>query len=330
MAAVSVIVPVYNAAPYLAQCMESLLMQTCTELEVILVDDGSTDGSGALCDGFAARDARVRVLHQENRGVVAARRNGVHLAQSVFVGFVDSDDWVEPEMFASLLTAIESNDLAICGMTAEPSGKPCGGQVCSVETPQGRVWQFYDAASLRWRLHPSVCNKLFRREMLLSVQERLDDRVTFGEDAAVTLPYLLQTARIGTVKESLYHYRQRRDSLTHVYDSALPERIAALEAVLRRAFDGAAPLYATQLQRYFGYLWVLTAKNEARGEPNVRARANRLREIEPSRMIPGGGFCIGNYDNWLLFLLRHRLWRTASALLEPYRRTHMEWRGRTT
>lgn len=323
----SVIVPVYNVAPFLAPCVESILAQTCTDFELILVDDGSTDGGGALCDAYAARDGRVRVLHQENLGSVAARRNGVRLARGKYIGFVDGDDWIEPNMYTALLRAMETNDLAVCGFSMDfaRTSVPVRDEPRGTKTDAGYVWPFYDTAALRWKIHPNVFNKLFRRDILLPVMEPVDDRITFGDDAAVTLPYLLQTNRIGVAEGTLYHYRQRPDSLTHTYDPDLPERTAVLTAYLRRAFEGADPDYTVQLERYFGYLAVLLAKNEARRTDSFFVRAQRLRAAMPSETAPGAGFANPrkwNFDACLLLLLRHKRYASASTLLGLWRTAH--------
>ena len=94
---ISVVVPVYKTEAYLRQCVDSLLIQTYSHLEIILVDDGSPDGSGAVCDQYARRDARICVIHQKNGGVSAARNAGVQVATGQYIAFVDSDDWVEPD-----------------------------------------------------------------------------------------------------------------------------------------------------------------------------------------------------------------------------------------
>ena len=107
MPTVSVIIPVYNTSLYLSRCLNSVLSQTHRDLEVILVDDGSTDASPALCDEYADKDARVRVIHQENGGLSAARNAGLELACGDYIGFVDSDDWIELDMYAYLIDLLE-------------------------------------------------------------------------------------------------------------------------------------------------------------------------------------------------------------------------------
>ena len=103
----SVIVPVYNVEPYLAQCVASLRGQTCPDLEIILVDDGSTDGSGLLCDGFAREEPRIRVIHKANGGLSSARNAGLDRARGTYIYFVDSDDWAERDMVAESVKIME-------------------------------------------------------------------------------------------------------------------------------------------------------------------------------------------------------------------------------
>ena len=107
MPKVSIIVPVYNVEPYLRQCLDSILAQTFTDWECILVDDGSKDGSGAICDEYAEKDSRFRVVHQENKGSSAARNEGLSLSKGIYLSFIDSDDWVENNYLERLLEIAE-------------------------------------------------------------------------------------------------------------------------------------------------------------------------------------------------------------------------------
>ena len=115
---ISVIVPVYNVAPYLKKCLDSILAQTYRHLEIVLVDDGSTDGSGDICDAYARRDDRIKICRQENKGVAAARNSGLDLAGGDYIGFVDPDDWVLPNMYEELLRLIREHtaNIAQCGV----------------------------------------------------------------------------------------------------------------------------------------------------------------------------------------------------------------------
>ena len=107
---VSVIVPVYKVAAYLPRCVDSILAQTWRNLEIILVDDGSPDECGSICDVYAEKDPRIRVIHKENGGLSSARNAGLDTASGEYIGFVDSDDWIEPEMYARMLALMEKYD----------------------------------------------------------------------------------------------------------------------------------------------------------------------------------------------------------------------------
>ena len=118
---ISFIVPVYKTRPYLKTCVDSLLAQTESDLEIILVDDGSPDGAGALCDELAASDERVRVIHQQNAGLSAARNRGLDVADGEWIAFIDSDDWCEKDLAGSMIAAAEHDgaDIAVCGWVSE-------------------------------------------------------------------------------------------------------------------------------------------------------------------------------------------------------------------
>lgn len=166
---ISVIVPVYNAEKTLQRCVESILTQTCGQIEIILVDDGSRDGSGALCTGYAEENENIIAILQENGGVSAARNRGLAAAHGEYIGFVDSDDWIEPEMYEGLLAALQGDG---CGISA------CGYRIHRYD---GAVFnEMVDSATparlelnqaLRSLIHPRgiqgfLCNKLFARSLL--------------------------------------------------------------------------------------------------------------------------------------------------------------------
>ena len=113
MAKISVIVPVYNLEKYIAQCIESIIDQTYKDLEILLIDDGSVDRSWEICNLYAAREPRIKVIHKENGGVVSARKVGIAKATGKYVGFVDGDDWIEPEMYRYLENIMEKYNVSI-------------------------------------------------------------------------------------------------------------------------------------------------------------------------------------------------------------------------
>ena len=118
---ISIIVPIYNVKKYIQQCVESLINQTYKNLEIILIDDGSTDGCGELCDEFGKKDQRIHVIHKQNGGLSDARNKGIDVASGDYIGFVDSDDWISHNMYEKMLSSLKSvnADIAVCGWVEE-------------------------------------------------------------------------------------------------------------------------------------------------------------------------------------------------------------------
>lgn len=231
---ISVIVPVYNTAQYLHRCLDSILNQTLKDVEVICVDDGSTDASPQILDEYAAADNRVRVIHKENSGLVSARKIGLKAATGGYIGYVDSDDWVEPEMYERLLTVLEKEqaDIAMCGRIEDIGdtsrwvrhGFPTGRY-----DKQSLIEKIYpgmivNGAFFEWDIFPGVWDKLFRREALESFQMAVDERLTMGEDAVCTYPALLHAESICIIDECLYHYRQNPASMVRQKADVKTER----------------------------------------------------------------------------------------------------------
>lgn len=205
-ATVSVIVPVYHVKPYLNSCLDSILAQTYENLQIILVDDGSTDGSGSICDQYAARDPRIRVIHQENLGVSAARNAGLAAATGTWIGWVDSDDWIEPEMFARLLEGAtqENADIALCGRYQEYPDRrvPFGPKSEAVLTGSAGLLSLLEETQMDNALY----DKLYRRELFDGI--RFPEGRTY-EDLAVLYRVFEKADRILCLTQPLYHYRQR-------------------------------------------------------------------------------------------------------------------------
>jgi glycosyltransferase involved in cell wall biosynthesis len=161
---ISIIIPVYNLEQYIKRCLDSILTQTFQDFEVIIVNDGSTDNSGSICDEYAQRDNRVRVIHMENGGLSAARNEGIKIAKGEFLGFVDSDDYIEKDMYKVLYTLCHdtNSDISICKFSREVNGKLISEQkeVSIVEMDNDEAMrQLFKGVLYRF----SVCNKLFKK-----------------------------------------------------------------------------------------------------------------------------------------------------------------------
>ena len=231
---ISIIVPVYNVANYLPQCIRSICGQTYGDLEIVLVDDGSTDGCYEICEKYAEKDSRINFIHMKNGGSVAARKQGLSHATGEYIAFADGDDWLEPDMLERLMKILlcEKVDVAMCGRF-EDTGHIC--QEVYHGIPAGR----YDKKALldkvypgmivngdffEWGIFPGLWDKLFRRECLEQFLMGVDDAITMGDDAAGTYPCILNADSIYILDKCLYHYRQTQTSTVKQKADAAVER----------------------------------------------------------------------------------------------------------
>lgn len=211
----SVIVPVYNVEAYLARCLDSILAQNLDAMEVILVDDGSTDSSGTICDSYAAKDPRVRVIHKENGGLSSARNAGLDICRGEYIAFVDSDDWIEPDAYENMMqTARELDVKLVCGGRYDVSGRtgqkkpglcPPKTEKISSEELVGRIFTWDQCDS-------SACDKLFHRSLLETWRFPLGK---VCEDVPVMYRIILQTDWVAVYSRPVYNYFHRHGSITN-------------------------------------------------------------------------------------------------------------------
>lgn len=206
---ISVIVPVYNVEPYLRKCLDSIVNQTYRDLEILVIDDGSTDGSGKICDEYAEKDERVKVFHTKNRGLSCVRNLGLDEAKGEWIGFVDSDDWIEPDMYECLLSRAEETgaDVVECGVFLEYRNRRLENTKEDVLlTGTGAV-----NALLQGKLSNTVWSKLWNKGCFLGV--RFPESRIF-EEYAVTYRLLYSADKVGTIPLSRYHYTQRLSGIS--------------------------------------------------------------------------------------------------------------------
>lgn len=240
----SLIVPVYNTEPYLQKCLNSIRNQTYPNLQVLLVDDGSTDRCPALCDDYAGQDCRVTVLHQPNGGAGSARNAGLDAALGEYVGFVDSDDWIDPAFCGVLVDRLEAEnaDLSVCGWRKENGNgnKPHG--------PAYGMGAMEPREMLTNMLMPGgfegfLGNKLFSRRLLNGAGRplRLTEEIRFCEDLLFTCQAVLRARAVAYTAEPLYHYRMHGAAATvHYTKSSLTELDAKRRIIELLAPDNAA------------------------------------------------------------------------------------------
>lgn len=219
---ISVLVPIYKIDRYLGICVESLLNQTYKNLEIILVDDGSPDRCPEICDLYASKDERIKVIHKENGGLVSARKAALMAAKGSYIGYVDGDDWVGPGFYHSLYSSIKESDadIAIAGfsrdlfsstkniLNAIPSGVYEGEALDAIKKKMIAEGAFY-----RHGITTYLWNKLFKRKVIEKYQMDMDNRITIGEDAATVYPAIMASKKIVITDNCAYHYRQREDSM---------------------------------------------------------------------------------------------------------------------
>lgn len=219
---ISVIVPVYNIERYVGQCIESIINQSYKNLDIILVDDGSTDRSGALCDLYAKKDGRIRVIHKDNGGLVSARKAGIKKAKGYYVGNVDGDDYLHANFFKELYEAAENSqaDLAVAGFSRvlfDSEQKIYGNirvGIYEAESLLKLKSKFIsDGEFYKNGITTYLWNKLFVREKLQGYQLSIENSISIGEDAAVVYPYIADCNKIVIINNTDYHYRQREDSM---------------------------------------------------------------------------------------------------------------------
>ncbi len=222
MSNVSIIVPVYNlnnSGEYLPRCVNSLINQTYRNLEIILVDDGSTDGTDVICDKLAESDSRIKVLHKANGGVSSARNTGIEAAGGEFITFVDADDYAAPDHIESLLGLINQSgcDVAVCSFISEHEDKCSEPVVCSDSTNKECISYNHNSAVCvllaGGAVGGYVWNKLYRRELLQGIRFRCDIKIL--EDLCFNFEVFKRVKNVSFTSYKSYHYIQRGQSAMH-------------------------------------------------------------------------------------------------------------------
>lgn len=289
---ISVIVPVYNTEDYLEECADSILKQTYSRLEVILVDDGSRDRSGELCDSYARKDNRIKVIHKENGGLMSAWTAGVKIAGGEYLAFVDSDDWIEPDMLEKLeaQTSREGKEIICSNYRIEkkqesiPAIQSMNPGVYSREEIEKQLFPHLLGEEVR-RIHSSRCMKLISRSLILDNLKFCNPSLTMGEDMNIILPSILDAKRIVVMEEGLfYHYRLVDSSMVHQYNDRLYEKIYQLYITLQKILEakGAGSQLLQDLKKEYIFLLFLAIKNELRG-PKEGCRERIIRMVEEAK-----------------------------------------------
>lgn len=272
MGGITVVVPVYNVEKYLDECVESIVNQTYRDLEIILVEDGSPDNCPGLCDAWAKRDGRIRVIHQENKGLGAARNAGLAIAQGEYIAFADSDDWLAPDMYRQLYAAArEKNaDIAVSGCREMAAGRvlaekvhPLAGQtLTSAEEIRTVRKQLYGHAPWEKETEAfpvSVCMSLYRGSMIK--EQNLRFREILSEDTVFNLDAYGCAGVITFTEDTAYCYRKEQQS-------------------------SITQSFSEEKCRRYGEFLSLLARKASREEPECQMRAGRT-AIDACRFYTG-------------------------------------------
>ncbi len=283
---ISVIVPVYNKEAYLRECVDSILSQDYQNMEVILVDDASTDDSGRICDDYGQRDARVKVIHKENGGPTAACVTGMEAAAGDYYMFVDSDDYVEPAMLTGMAAHLtgKPGEIICCNhllekqKTTEPVYSTANPGVYQGEELQSQILarligQEQKVISL------SRCMKLCEKSVFTDNEKYYDYSIRFGDDSNMMYPAFLNSTRVVVMEQAFYyHYRYVGDSIVHGYDAGMYRSVEAWRRAMERIVaDKGVKDGEEKLRREYCYMLMLVMKNELRNPG--RDYGTRIRQI---------------------------------------------------
>lgn len=240
---ISIIVPVYNVESYLRKCIESILNQTYKNLQIILVDDGSPDNSGAICDEYAAKDNRIEVVHKANGGVTSARKAGLELAKGDYIGFVDSDDWIEPNMYEEMLENLLQTgaDFVHTGIVEEKNNIKK-----NIQNFEKRViintknnidmWKSYMYFHKKYTINSFLYSKLFKKDIIIPCFNNVSNDICYGEDRIAITECLLKNIRVSFLNKSYYHYVRRNNSYTSVHGAVGIIKVAKMYEEMIKLF----------------------------------------------------------------------------------------------
>lgn len=250
MKKITIIIPAYNADPYLGICVDSVVAQTYKNLEIIIIDDGSTDGTAKLADELAELYNNIKVIHKPNGGVSSARNMALAAAEGEYIGFVDADDWIEPDMYELLAQAIELRgaDLASCGVFYDAKDteqyiiykktevKP---QISDINSP-------YRDIMLVPQISGYLCNKLFKKELVTGLF--FEEKLAQNEDLLFVTEYLNSVTKMVNVEKRLYHYRMGSSAPSVEFSARTLTMISAYEKIYE-CYKNQAPEYAVLAEK---------------------------------------------------------------------------------
>lgn len=285
MCEISVIVPVYNVEQYLPRCLDSILQQTFSDFEIILVEDGTEDGAGSICDDYSGRDERIRVIHQKNMGLAQARKNGLSIARGRYIMFVDSDDWIDSQMLETMYGQAEkTNADVVCAQCRRVDEK---GRILSRKT-QFKTVVCEESKEMAYHLHvtrrisTSACTKLISKEIMRSVIFK--ENLGIGEEHDMVAQIILYASKMVVTDEIFYNYFMRGNSISHAgytekYANSL-DNYLAIEGKMERLF----PDYRGEIRGFYAEFEMAVMTAMCRNKKFDWRVINRLRSVLGDQM----------------------------------------------
>jgi len=295
MIKVSIVVPVFNVDKYLDRCLESLVAQTLRDIEIILVDDGSTDSSPDLCDEWVKKDQRIKTIHKKNEGLGLTRNAGIAVASGEYVAYCDSDDYVESTMYESMYNYSKQNNLDVCycnfardtdGIISYPTNSPQDNLLFTKENEardflMEMIGPFPDYSSdVKYMV--SSCMAIYSNKILQDYNVRFEsERIVLSEDTIYNMDFLYHTTRVGYLKTPFYIYRYNPSSLSRTYTHKKYETFKNLLLVMgdRLSERYEKNVYEIHYLRYIFYIYRLVVKYESIRNIDGKRRNTILKRI---------------------------------------------------
>lgn len=264
---VSIVVPIYNVEPYLDQCINSICSQTYKNLQIILVNDGSTDGSTEIIKAWEKQDTRIEVIQKENGGLVSARKAGIKRAEGLYSIYIDGDDWIEDDF-------VEKAMSATCGLAVDVV---CAGHIVDDGISVRNVYNNIEAGTYlieeivpimlckdefyNFGITQYVWSKMFKTQLVRENQLKIPDEIQIGEDVALTYTCFLHAEKISIIEYAGYHYIQRNNSMCNVFQADEVQKCQMLLDYLRKSFemDERKDILLGQLRQYSKLLFLSRA-----------------------------------------------------------------------
>lgn len=297
----SIVVPAYNTERYLEECVDSIIKQSSSEMEIIIVDDGSSDDTPQICDKFIGKHGNLSVIHKENGGSVSARKAGVSVAKGQYITFVDSDDWIEVGYIQRLIEIVKKYSPDLIAVTGHYKVETDGRIIQYWENEKTGLYQrsqlemdvfpeiLYREPYYSFGVTPTLCLKIIKKTIVSDCMKDVPDCITMGDDLCVSYPAILKAQTIYFADICGYYYRMNSTSITHKYDSRASDRAVALLDYMDKQL-GQYNVYNinAQMDVYATWIAYLTITSLVLGSKDIHHDLNSARTLLSNKHVASG------------------------------------------